>query len=154
MNSKNDSTPSAGVSRPLYSQVLASPPPIRRVDVPRIDPQATNTRQQSLPVAYMNPAIRMVTPRAPAVASVSSVPVSAPPSIVNVGATTSAVIYSPIFGPHQSSSLPNVCSKCPKTFKRRDVLTKQNGYTQQTCQASSASYLSFRYQAPPSRVGV
>ncbi|KAG8200455.1 hypothetical protein JTE90_000537 [Oedothorax gibbosus] len=146
MNSKNDSTPSAGVSRPLYSQVLASSPPIRRVDVPRVDPQATNTRQQSTPVAprrsavvCMNPTIRMVTPRAPAVVS-SSVPVSTPLCHVPQSCQQHLrhyhhrrtlhlfmyVINVDVLTRHRKShdSEEYVCPKCPKTFVRKDMLTR------------------------------
>ncbi|KAG8173917.1 hypothetical protein JTE90_012421 [Oedothorax gibbosus] len=41
--------------------------------------------------------------------------------MVNAGASTSAVIYSPVFGP---PSLPNVCDKCRKTFSNKSHLTR------------------------------
>ncbi|KAG8173154.1 hypothetical protein JTE90_002694, partial [Oedothorax gibbosus] len=81
----------------------------------------------------------------------------------NVGASTSTIIYSPIFGPHQPSSLPNalscvpivsttpktlspstdptfvhVCDKCRKTFSNKSHLTRHqkthaNVITSYTC---------------------
>ncbi|KAG8176032.1 hypothetical protein JTE90_024673 [Oedothorax gibbosus] len=43
------------------------------------------------------------------------------PSMVNAGASTSAVTYSHGFGP---TSLPNVCDKCRKTFSNKSHLTR------------------------------
>ncbi|KAG8182181.1 hypothetical protein JTE90_017132 [Oedothorax gibbosus] len=78
------------------------PPPIRRTATPMLIQEPLRTTS-------------LVTSNSATITSNSR------PSMVNAGASTSAVIYSPVFGP---PSLPNVCDKCCKTFSNKSHLTR------------------------------
>ncbi|KAG8179250.1 hypothetical protein JTE90_025027 [Oedothorax gibbosus] len=81
------------------------PPPIRRTAMPMVIQEPLRTTS-------------LLTSNSATITSNSR------PSMVNAGASTSAVIYSPIFGPHQPTSLPNVCDTCRKTFSNKSNLTR------------------------------
>ncbi|KAG8175785.1 hypothetical protein JTE90_029269 [Oedothorax gibbosus] len=66
------------------------PPPIRRTATPMVIQEPLRTTS-------------LLTSNSATITSNSRL------SMVNAGASTSAVIYSPVFGP---PSLPNVCDKC------------------------------------------